>query len=394
MRIAIFTEVFTPKIDGIVTRLKHTVTELENLGHDVLVVAPGPGPTTFGTATVHRLPSAPFKPWYPEIRVGMPTLGLSPVLDSFNPHLIHAVNPIALAAYGVLQAKTRRLPLLASYHTAVPAYTEDFGLPILRRPSEAWIRSLHNRADVNLCPSQPMVDEARELGIKRVGLWPKAVDTVTYHPTRFSWDMRSKLTGGNPYDRLILYVGRLSHEKNLSSLRPVMDRMPGTRLAFVGSGPAEGDLKKLFAGTPTVFTGYLHGLDLAAAFASADVFAFPSLTDTLGNVAFEAMASGTPVVGANAGGIPDIVKDGVNGYLVDPANTEQFAAKLSHILDRPDVRAEMTAAALASARGRSWRVATQTVVASYNQAALRSHLRRGSRLPQELRDLVNTTTGI
>ena len=384
MRIAIFTEVFTPKIDGIVTRLTHTVSELAELGHEVCVIAPGPGSSTYNGIPVFRLPSAPFKPWYPEVRVGMPTFGVHAQLRRFKPDIIHAVNPIAAAAWGIVLSRTQRLPLLASYHTALPQYTEDFGMPALRKPSEAWIRQLHNRADVNLCPSQPMVDEARALGIRRVGLWPKAVDTARYHPTKFSSAMRRRLTGGHPGDRLLLYVGRLSAEKNLMALRPLMDRLPGTRLAFVGSGPQEAELKRAFAGTKTVFTGYLGGEELASAFSSADVFAFPSLTDTLGNVAFEAMASGIPVVGADAGGIPDIVQDGINGFLVDPSETEIFAEKIDSILSRPDLRGALTAGALASARGQSWRKATMKVVDAYEEAAWRSHYRRGSILPAEL----------
>ena len=384
MRIAIFPEVFTPKIDGIVTRLTHTVSELAELGHEVCVIAPGPGSSTYNGIPVFRLPSAPFKPWYPEVRVGMPTFGVHAQLRRFKPDIIHAVNPIAAAAWGTVISRTQRLPLLASYHTALPQYTEDFGMPALRKPSEAWIRQLHNRADVNLCPSQPMVDEARALGIRRVGLWPKAVDTARYHPTKFSSAMRRRLTDGNPSDRLLLYVGRLSAEKNLMALRPLIDRLPGTRLAFVGSGPQEAELNRAFAGTKTVFTGYMGGEELASAFASADVFAFPSLTDTLGNVAFEAMASGIPVVGADAGGIPDIVQDGINGFLVDPSETEIFAEKIDSILSRPDLRGALTAGALASARDQSWRKATMKVVDAYEEAARRSHYRRGSILPAEL----------
>lgn len=381
VRIAMFTEVFAPKVDGIVTRLTHTVRELSELGHDVAVIAPGPGPRQHNGIPVYRLPSAPFKPWYPEVRVGIPSFAVTSHVARFNPDIIHAVNPIASAAWGIRLARTMNLALLASYHTALPQYTEDFGLPVLRKPSEFWIRRLHNRADVNLCPSVPMVDEARALGIERVSLWPKAVDTERYRPSKQSDAMRDRLTVGNPSDPLILYVGRLSAEKNLLSLRPVLDRIPNARLAFVGSGPFEEELKKAFAGTKTVFTGYLHGEDLAAAFASSDVFAFPSLTDTLGNVAFEAMASGTPVVGANAGGIPDIVQDGINGFLVNPADTTMFADRITQILSRPDLRAELTAGALSSARGKSWRAATMTVVDNYAKAALRSHIRRGSTLP-------------
>lgn len=278
-----------------------------------------------------------------------------------------------------------RLPLLASYHTAIPQYTQDFGMGVFRRPSEVWLRRLHNRADVNLCPSTVMVKDARDLGIKRVGLWPKAVDTVRYRPHRATREMRERLTAGHPGERLILYVGRISAEKNLRSLLEPIRRLSNTRLAMVGSGPQLEELKRDFAGTPTVFTGYMSGLELASAFASPDVFAFPSLTDTLGNVAFEAMASGVPVVGANAGGIPDIVDPGVNGYLVDPGNATEFTARLDHVLTNPAHREELSRNALASADGQSWNRATQVVVGHYERACLRAHRKRLTALPPELR---------
>jgi len=256
VRIAIFTEVFTPKIDGIVTRLKHTVRELRVLGHEVIVVAPGPGPASFDDVPIIRLPSAPF-PWYPEVSMGMPTADISRELADFDPHIIHAVGPVLAGAWGVRLSRTMRLPLLPSYHTAIPQYTQDFGMGVLRCPSEVWLRRLHNRADVNLCPSTVMVKDARDLGIKRVGLWPKAVDTVRYRPHRATREMRERLTAGHPGERLILYVGRISAEKNLRSLLEPIRRLSNTRLAMVGSGPQLEELKRDFAGTPTVFTARL-----------------------------------------------------------------------------------------------------------------------------------------
>lgn len=380
MRIAIITEVFTPKIDGIVTRLTHTVDQLAGLGHDVLVIAPGPGPVDHNGVRVLRTPSTPFK-HYPGVHIGWPTKAIISELTAFNPDIIHAVGPVALGAWGVGYARAKKLPLLASYHTEIGAYTEDFGLPHLRGPAESWIISLHNRADVNLCPSLPLVQSATSAGMARVGLWPKAVDTDLFRPTRFDPVMRERLTNGTGMP-LVLSVGRLSHEKNLAALRPLLDKL-NICLAFVGDGPAQGELRSLFAQTPTVFTGPLRGTELASAFASADVFAFPSLTDTLGNVAFEAMASGLPVVGANAGGIPDIVSHGVNGFLADPASP-QFSTYIEAIAFHPDIRGELIAGALATARGQSWRKATETVVDHYKVAILRSARKRASRIPADV----------
>lgn len=378
MRIAIFTEVFLPKVDGVVTRLSRTLEQLEQLGHEALVFAPGHPPARFGRHRVVPLPSVAFRPWYPEIRIGLPTGRIGREMQSFGPDVVHAVNPVWLAAYGVFSARHRDLPLLASFHTDVPTYTTKLGLSVMRRPSQAWIVHLHNRADVNLCPSPQLVDWARSAGVRDIDVWPKAVDTVGYHPAGRTREMRERLTGGHPDDPLLIYVGRLSREKDLDQLVEPMRRLArdGVRLALVGSGPARPGLERAFAGTPTVFTGYLAGEELAQAFASADVFAFPSTTDTLGLVGLEAMASGVPVVGADAGGIPFVVRDGETGFLVRPGDTDGWTDRLRRLLLDPDQRAQMSQAARRDAEQHSWRSATESVVAAYGSAIERHGRRR------------------
>ena len=172
---------------------------------------------------------------------------------------------------------------------------------------------------------------------------------------------------------LVLYVGRLSREKDLDQLlEPIRALAPeGVRMAFVGSGPGRRELEELFAGTPTVFTGYLAGEELAAAYASADVFAFPSTTETLGLVALESMASGVPVVGARAGGIPFVIDDGVTGFLVEPGDTQGYADRLRRVLLEPGLATRLGEAARADAERHSWRASTESLVTSYHLAVER-----------------------
>ncbi|WP_010147154.1 glycosyltransferase, partial [Serinicoccus profundi] len=259
------------------------------------------------------------------------------------------------------------------------------GLSVLRAPSQAWITGMHNLAEVNLCTSMQMVQRAREVGIREVDLWPKAVDTVGYHPSKRSAQMRDRLSGGHPDAPLVLYVGRLSREKDLDQLlEPIRALAPeGVRLAFVGSGPAREELETMFAGTPTVFTGYLAGEDLASAYASADAFAFPSTTETLGLVALESMASEVPVVGARAGGIPFVIEDGVTGFLVEPGDTTGYADRLRRLLLEPGLKQRMGAAARADALTHSWRASTESLVESYELAVERHAGRRP--VPKPLR---------
>ncbi|MDO5618939.1 glycosyltransferase family 4 protein [Kocuria sp.] len=375
MRIALYTEVFLPKIDGVVTRILRSLEQLEALGHEVVVFAPGNPPSSHAGHTVVPVRSVSFKPWYPEIKLGLPTARIATTMADFRPDLVHAVNPVWLAAYGVLAARRRDLPLLSSFHTDVPHYADALGLHMLRHPSETWLRWLHNQSEVNLCTSGPMVERARSVGVRDVDLWPKAVDTVTYHPSRADRALRNRLTNGNPTDPLIVYVGRVSKEKNLDQLIEPMRRLPGARLAIVGSGPHKEHLEKQFAGTNTVFTGYMSGAELAAAYASADIFAFPSQSETLGLVALEAFASGVPVVGARAGGIPFVIDDGETGFLVQPGDADDLTQRLRQLVEDPHLRARMGAAARAEAVKHSWETSTRKLV-DYYQLAISRHQQR------------------
>lgn len=370
MRIALFTEVFLPKVDGIVTRVLRTLEQLDALGHDVLVFAPGHPPTNVAGARVVRVPSIPARPWYPEFQIGLPSPNIGRELAEFAPDVTHQVNPFSVALNGTLLAKRRGLPILSSFHTDAPAYAPKLGLAFMEKPGERALRAVHNLAQVNLCTSPQMVERAEGMGIRNVDLWPKAIDTDNYRPDRRSREMRERLTNGHPDEKLMIYIGRMSKEKDLRDLLEPIRRLGprGVRLAMVGSGPDHTELEREFAGTNTVFTGYMSGDDLAAAFASADVFAFPSTTETLGFVALESMASGVPVVGARAGGIPFAVTDGESGLLYEPNNVADFTTQLDRILFDDELRSRMGSAGRVEAEQSSWRAATEKLVEFYELA--------------------------
>ena len=370
MRIAYFTETFLPKIDGVVTRLVRTLDSLAELGHEALVFAPHNPPESYAGFKVVRVPGVSFKPWYPELFLGLPRPRLGRELDRFRPDVVHLINPVVLGLWGTAIAKQRNLPLLSSYHTDITQYAKHLRLGILVRPSQIFLRDIHNQAHVNLCTSRPMVNSAKALGIRRVRLWPKAVDTELFHPRKRDDAMRARLSGGHPEAPLMIYVGRLSHEKRLDWLYAPVHKLAGVRLAFVGSGPAEADLMRRFAGTPTLFTGYLAGEELARAYASADVFAFPSDTETLGFVAMEAMASGVPAVGARAGGIPDVIRDGENGLLFTPGDLGDLTRQLQRLLFDPGLRARLGQQARRDMGGWGWRAATEALLDYYSKARI------------------------
>ena len=318
MKIAFFTETFLPKVDGIVTRLTKTIEFLTKNGDEVIVFCPEGCPDSYKGATIVGVAAMPL-PLYPELKLGLPGPAVSDKLEEFKPDLVHVVNPAVLGLGGIWLAKTNNIPLIASYHTHLPKYLEHYGMGMLEPLLWELLKAAHNQALLNLCTSTAMVNELEDKGIQRTALWQRGVDTENFRPELRSEKMREKLFGKyHDTDSLLIYVGRLSAEKQIERIKPVLDNIPGACLALVGDGPYRGQLEKIFENTKTNFIGYLSGEELASAYASGDIFLFPSSTETLGLVLLEAMAAGCPVIGANKGGIPDIINNGINGCLYNP----------------------------------------------------------------------------
>ena len=364
MRIALFTETFLPKIDGIVTRLKHTVEHLQREGHQVLVISPDGGIKEYKGAKVYGVSGIPL-PLYPELKLAIPRPTIKIVLEKFKPDLIHVVNPAVLGLGGIYYAKVLNIPLVASYHTHLPQYLHHYGLGALEGLLWELLKLGHNQAQLNLCTSTAMVETLVDHGIERVDLWQRGVDTEMFQPHLVSKQMRSRLSQGHPDAPLLLYVGRVSAEKQIDEIKPVLEEIPSARLAIVGDGPHREAMETHFAETNTHFVGYLQGLELAAAFASSDAFIFPSRTETLGLVLLEAMAAGCPVVAARSGGIPDIVTDAVNGYLFDPTDARGAVVATQKLLAATEERELLRQNARQEAEKWGWSAATKQLVTYY-----------------------------
>ncbi len=368
MRIALFAETFLPHTDGVVTRLTHTLDQLLRAGDDVIVIAPAARglPRSYRGARVLGAYSFAL-PFYPDLRLGLPMPGrrMAHALARFAPQLIHAANPFFLGIGALYFARHLRLPLVASYHTHVATYAKRYHLGLLEQPCWAYLRTLHNRALLNLCTSRPVKAELAARGFHRLALWEPGVDADRFNPARRAVDWRARLTGGRPDATIILSVGRLAVEKRLDTLAPALASLPDCHVAFVGSGPAEQQLRSAFAGLPATFLGPLHGEDLAAAYASADVFALPSPTETLGLVALEAMAAGLPVVAVRCGGIPDLVADGETGLLYSPDEPGRLAPLLRSLASDPVLRLRLGAAGRRRAEGWTWARTTAGLRARY-----------------------------
>lgn len=371
MRIALFTETFLPKVDGIVTRLKYTVEHLQRMGEQVLVISPEGGITEYKGAKIYGVSAFPL-PLYPELKLALPRPSIGLAIQRFKPDIVHIVNPAVLGLAGLFFSKVYNVPLIASYHTHLPEYLQHYGLGMLEGVLWELLKATHNQAALNLCTSTAMVQTLSAHGIERTDLWQRGVDTETFQPDLASHAVRSRLTQGEPDSPLLLYVGRLSAEKEIERIKPVLEAIPNAKLALVGDGPHRQILEKHFANTPTFFVGYLQGVELAAAFASADAFVFPSRTETLGLVLLEAMAAGCPVVAARSGGIPDIVEDGVNGYLFDPKDESGAITATKRLLANFEERESLRRNARQEAEKWSWVAATQQLK-TYYQDVIDSH---------------------
>ncbi|MBF1991755.1 glycosyltransferase family 4 protein [Fischerella thermalis] len=367
MRIALFTETFLPKVDGIVTRLRHTIEHLQRSGDEVLVICPDGGITEYKGAKIYGVSGFPL-PLYPELKMALPRPAIGHILEQFQPDIIHVVNPAVLGLAGIFYSKVLDIPLVASYHTHLPQYLQHYGLGMLEGLLWELLKAGHNQAALNLCTSTAMMEELTAHGIERVNLWQRGVDTETFHPSLVSEEMRSRLSQNHPDSPLLLYVGRLSAEKEIERIKPILEAIPAARLALVGDGPHRQALEKHFANTNTHFVGYLVGKELASAFASADAFIFPSRTETLGLVLLEAMAAGCPVVAARSGGIPDIVTDGVNGYLFAPdAGDEGAIAATLRLLEMKQERESIRQNARREAERWGWAAATRQLQDYYQK---------------------------
>jgi glycosyltransferase involved in cell wall biosynthesis len=371
MRVAIITENFLPKIDGVTRTLSKVLEHLRAGGHRAVVLGPTGAPRRYAGARVFAAPGLPI-PFYPELRMLLPVPSLAGRLQRFHPDVVHVVDPMVLGAAGITWARRLGYPVVSSYHTNLAAYCGYFHLSALERPLWRYRKTLHNACDVTLCPSPSTMRALAKEGFERVAVWSRGVDTSLFDPIHRSAAWRAEVTG-DAERPIVLYVGRLSHEKNLSALIEafrllVRSHSAPPHLVLVGDGPARADVEQSLRGLPATCTGYLRGDDLAQAYASADVFAFPSLTETFGQVTLEAMASGLPVVAFAAEGTRDLVTHEHTGLLVTERTPAAFAAALRLLLDSPVLRARLSAAGSTFARDRSWSEAMASLMDAYENA--------------------------
>ncbi len=366
MRIALLTETFLPKVDGVVKSICHLLDHLEKRGHQALLLAPEGSPERYANTRVVQMKAC--RPYfYPEFRFVSPLQNIAPHLDAFKPNLIHAVNPFSLGKLGIVYARKNRIPLVASYQTDLPGHVRLWGFNVLEKPVENYLYRLHKQADLNLAPSHATQRELIGKGYQNVKVWTRGIDSGRFNPHHRSRSMREYLSNGNTHAPLLLYVGRLSKEKRVEMLLPIVKAIPCAQLAIVGDGPLRPELGALFAGTNTKFTGYLYDQDLAEAYASSDIFVFPGANETFGNVILEAMASGLPVVAPRAGGVLDTVIDRETGLLFEAEDNAAMVYAVQRLINSRYLCRDLGRAARQRAETFSWENILDTLLNDYQQ---------------------------
>lgn len=364
MRVAIFAETFLPKWDGVANTTCCLLEHLERRGIETLMFAPEGAPATYAATPIIGQPCFAL-PFYPELRLAQPRPGLGGELAGFKPDIVHLINPALMGIVALKRARELNVPVIASYHTDIPGYLEKYNLAFFREFVWSVFRWIHNQADLNLCPTPWIQKQLRAQGFQRVDLWGRGVDCRLYKPDRRTDEWRERLTGGRPDAPLLIYAGRLAIEKRVDVLRPVLADIPDLHFAILGDGPERANLESLFTGTATVFTGRLTGEDLAAAYASGDIFVFPGENETFGNVVLEAMASGLPCLVAAHSGLRDRVRNGVDGFLFEPGNSAQLATLVRWLLQDDAYRRELGRKALVFARAQTWQANLEGLLGKY-----------------------------
>ncbi len=371
LRIALFTETFLPKVDGVVNILQLMLRHLAAKEHQAILFAPSGGPTKFAGFPVIPV-NGVTAPCYNELKLNYPMRNTFRILSRFRPDVVHALHPFILGPFGMRMGRRLRVPVVASYHTDIARYVSFYGHSALTNAIWAYERHLHNHATLTLCPSSVLRDDLRRQGFQRVRWWHRGIDTSFYSAGPADREVRRELTQGHPDDFLLLNVGRHAPEKGLFELRDSLFPLEGVRLALVGAGPSHEDLKRWYADTPTVLTGYRFGDDLIAAYRAADAFVFPSTTETFGLVALEAMACRLPVIAARKGGITDSVKHMQTGLLYNPETPAQLREYVRRLRDDRTLASELSRAGWHHAQSQSWQRTMDQLIGFYH-IALRQH---------------------
>lgn len=350
LRLSVVTETWPPEINGVSLTLSRLVQGLCARNHQVQLIRPRQ--TRVDQAMRHGgfeevlMRGMPI-PRYPELKLGLP--GKRALIEAWTlkrPDLVHIATEGPLGWSALQAARRLRLPVTSDFRTNFHAYSEHYGVGWLRKPIVAYLRKFHNLTRLTMVPTQALRAELMAGGFENVQVVARGVDTQRFQPQRRSEALRAQW-GAGAHTLVLLAVGRLAAEKNLDMVLRAFDAMraahPDVKLVFVGDGPLRESLQQRCP--EAQFAGMRQQEELAAYYASADLFLFPSVTETFGNVTIEALASGLPVLAFDTAAAADWVRHGANGWLVPPGDEPGYVAQAAQLAREPQRIAEASALA-------------------------------------------------
>lgn len=366
VRVAIVTESFLPQVNGVTHSVMRVVEHLKREGHEALIIAPSHSqgvPKEYEGFPVVAMPSFSL-PGYSDVRVG--TTGLwrfERLFNQFEPDVVHLAAPFTIGERAGVAADRMGLPSVAIYQTEVPSYAARYGIPQATPLLWKWVRNIHQLATMTLAPSTYARQQLVDLGVQRVGLWGRGVDSVRFHPGKRSEEFRRQFAPNG--EKLIGYVGRLATEKQVDDLEVLAD-LPNTRTVIIGGGPRRDELERILP--HAVFLGQQTGEALPVALASCDVFVHPGELETFCQSIQEALASGVPAVAPARGGPIDLIDASHTGWLYAPGDLAGMRGFVRDLLGDDRKREVFSARAREAVEHRTWEFVCSSLMEYYTEA--------------------------
>ena len=347
LRIAVVTETWPPEVNGVAMTLAKLVQGLSHRNHDVQLIRPRQtktdSPMSDSSLEEVLMRGMPI-PRYPELKLGLPSKKtLVKTWTLRRPDVVHIATEGPLGWSALQAAKVLKLPVTSDFRTNFQSYSKHYGVGWLRKPIVAYLRKFHNATACTMVPTRELMRTLSQNGFANLKVVSRGVDTKLFNIAKRDTSLRSSW-GATDDTKVLISVGRMAPEKNLDQVLKTYDALKSTGQAFklvmVGDGPLKEQFQKRYP--EIIFPGMLSQSNLAAYYASSDLFIFPSQTETFGNVTLEALASGIPVLAFDCAAARDWVQTGVNGWLIAENNPEGFAAQAVTIFNSKDLLDQIT----------------------------------------------------
>jgi glycosyltransferase involved in cell wall biosynthesis len=373
MRIAVVTETWPPEVNGVALTLSKLIHQLSLRKHTIQLIRPRQDKFDIGAVNAGwseiLLRGLPI-PKYPQLKLGFPSKkSLIKAWSVKRPDLVHIATEGPLGWSALQAARVLRLPVTSDFRTNFQSYSKHYGVGWLSKPIVAYLRKFHNRTHCTMVPTRALKAQLQAVGFENLRIVARGVDTQLFHPGQRAENLRSQWQADDN-TVVLLSVGRLAAEKNLdltvSAFQTLTQSGRRVKLVFAGDGPYRAKLQADCPGA--IFMGMCSHAELARIYASADLFLFPSLTETFGNVTLEALASGTPVLAFDCAAATEVIEDGQNGWLVQGEDAAHYVSKALEITQHTETLRKAKSHATESIRPWDWQEIVSQVEVIFREA--------------------------